>query len=113
MWLTCSIDTRWRLYSINIAPPVQVAAIESWELTTSRNINYRSFEPILRLVNGFDTPEVQHWAVWALANLTTGTLCVEDMFALICTALPLDVRLKIVKVKMWKTYTVRTRTHTC
>lgn len=48
-----------------------VAAIESWELTTSRNINYRSFEPILRLVNGFDTPEVQHWAVWALANLTT------------------------------------------
>ena len=105
MWLTCSIDTRWPLYSINIAPPVQVAAIESWELTTSRNINYRSFEPILRLVNGFDTPEVQHWAVWALANLTTGTLCVEDMFALICTALPLDVRKNVENVHSAHTHT--------
>ena len=30
----------------------------------------RSFEPILRLLNIEHTPAVQHWAVWALANLT-------------------------------------------
>lgn len=47
-----------------------VKAIESWKLTTERNINYRSFEPILRLVKVSHTPECQHWAVWALANLT-------------------------------------------
>ena len=47
-----------------------VKAIESWKLTTQRNINYRSFEPILRLVRVSHTPQCQHWAVWALANLT-------------------------------------------
>lgn len=45
-------------------------AIERWNLNTERNINYRSFEPILGLVRCYDTPECQHWAVWALANLT-------------------------------------------
>ncbi|TRY64313.1 hypothetical protein TCAL_04628 [Tigriopus californicus] len=44
--------------------------IEGWDLTTKRNINYRSFEPILRLVRVQHTPQCQHWAVWALANLT-------------------------------------------
>lgn len=34
------------------------------------NYFLRSFEPILRLLNVEHTPEVQHWAVWALANLT-------------------------------------------
>ncbi len=47
-----------------------VAAIGRWDLATKRNINYRSFEPILRLVRARGTPECQHWAVWALANLT-------------------------------------------
>ena len=47
-----------------------VKAIESWRLDTKRNINYRSFEPILRLLRVNNTPECQHWAVWALANLT-------------------------------------------
>ena len=47
-----------------------VTAIESWSLRTERNINYRSFEPILRLVRVTHTPQCQHWAVWALANLT-------------------------------------------
>ncbi len=47
-----------------------VKAIERWDLDTKRNINYRSFEPILRLVKVRGTPECQHWAVWALANLT-------------------------------------------
>ncbi len=46
-------------------------AIDSWELTTQRNINYRSFGPILRLLLVEHTPVVQHWAVWALANLCT------------------------------------------
>lgn len=47
-----------------------VAAIERWDLTSQRNINYRSFDPILYLVKVYHTPECQHWAVWALANLT-------------------------------------------
>lgn len=47
-----------------------VRAIERWTLATKRNINYRSFEPILRLLSVDHTPEAQHWAVWALANLT-------------------------------------------
>ncbi|KAF4526612.1 hypothetical protein B566_EDAN006428 [Ephemera danica] len=47
-----------------------VTAVERWDLGTERNINYRSFEPILYLVGVYHTPECQHWAVWALANLT-------------------------------------------
>lgn len=30
----------------------------------------RSFEPILYLSKVYHTPECQHWAIWALANLT-------------------------------------------
>ncbi|GFU51776.1 protein zer-1 homolog [Trichonephila clavipes] len=48
-----------------------VDAIENWSLDTKRNINYRSFKPILRLLTVEHTPEAQHWAAWALANLTT------------------------------------------
>lgn len=48
-----------------------VTAIERWELSTERNINYRSFQPILSLLKIEHTPECQHWAAWALANLTT------------------------------------------
>ncbi|XP_073975852.1 protein zer-1 homolog isoform X2 [Rhodnius prolixus] len=47
-----------------------VAAINRWSLTSERNINYRSFEPILHLAKVRHTPECQYWAVWALANLT-------------------------------------------
>ncbi|XP_043277566.1 protein zer-1 homolog [Venturia canescens] len=47
-----------------------VTAIESWDLSASRNINYRSFLPLLRLLDVYHTPQCQHWAVWALANLT-------------------------------------------
>ncbi|CAH1997122.1 unnamed protein product [Acanthoscelides obtectus] len=48
-----------------------IEAIERWDLNSPRNINYRSFEPILYLVTVSHTPACQHWAVWALANLTT------------------------------------------
>lgn len=47
-----------------------VKAINRWDLYSKRGINYRSFEPILRLVRVSHTPVCQHWAVWALANLT-------------------------------------------
>lgn len=47
-----------------------VNAIERWNLATERNINYRSFEPILQLAKVRHTPQCQHWACWALANLT-------------------------------------------
>ena len=45
-------------------------ALDRWDINTRRNINYRSFEPILRLVKVVHTPQCQHWAAWALANLT-------------------------------------------
>jgi Zyg-11 family protein len=45
--------------------------IDSWDIKTERNINYRSFEPILRLAINFSNPICQHWSCWALANLTT------------------------------------------
>lgn len=46
-------------------------AIDKWDLNSERNINYRSFEPIFRLVEQFENPICQRWACWALANLTT------------------------------------------
>lgn len=46
-------------------------AISRWKINSKRNINYRSFEPILRLLQSDKvTSEAQYWAVWALANLT-------------------------------------------
>ncbi|RVE54314.1 hypothetical protein evm_001141 [Chilo suppressalis] len=47
------------------------AAVQRWDMRAERNINYRSFEPILGLLHAHHTPQCQHWAVWALANLTT------------------------------------------
>uniref|UniRef100_A0A8D8V687 Protein zer-1 homolog n=1 Tax=Cacopsylla melanoneura TaxID=428564 RepID=A0A8D8V687_9HEMI len=47
-----------------------VEAIERWPIDSERNINYRSFEPIIQLLRVYNTPECQHWSVWALANLT-------------------------------------------
>ncbi|XP_012281887.1 protein zer-1 homolog isoform X2 [Orussus abietinus] len=49
---------------------LMVEAIERWDLSAERNINYRSFLPLLRLLDVYHTLECQHWAVWALANLT-------------------------------------------
>ncbi|CAG2104960.1 unnamed protein product [Medioppia subpectinata] len=46
------------------------AAISRWKINSKRNINYRSFEPILRLLKSSIPSEAQYWAVWALANLT-------------------------------------------
>lgn len=54
-----------------------VEAIERWDLSAERNINYRSFEPILGLIRCYHTPACQHWAVWALANLTKVSLAVD------------------------------------
>ncbi|XP_050360474.1 protein zer-1 homolog isoform X2 [Nymphalis io] len=49
------------------------SAVDRWDRRAERNINYRSFEPILSLLHAHHTPQCQHWAVWALANLTTLT----------------------------------------
>ncbi|XP_059850124.1 protein zer-1 homolog isoform X1 [Hemitrygon akajei] len=46
-------------------------AISSWDKNSRRNINYRSFEPILRLLPQQVAPVSQHWATWALFNLTS------------------------------------------
>lgn len=46
-------------------------AITSWQINSKRNINYRSFEPILRLLSPSVTNhEAQYWAIFALVNLT-------------------------------------------
>jgi len=50
-----------------------VNAINRWNLNSQRNINYRSFSPIISLLGVWHTPECQLWAAWALANLTTVT----------------------------------------
>jgi Zyg-11 family protein len=47
------------------------AAVDNWDLHSERNINYRSFEPIFRLINQYENPICQLWSCWALANLTT------------------------------------------
>jgi Zyg-11 protein homolog len=47
------------------------SAIDKWDMRAERNINYRSFEPIFRLVNEYANPICQRWSCWALANLTT------------------------------------------
>ena len=46
-------------------------AVDKWDLKSERNINYRSFEPIFRLVDEYTNPICQRWSCWALANLTT------------------------------------------
>ncbi|NP_998066.1 protein zer-1 homolog isoform X1 [Danio rerio] len=46
-------------------------AIQSWDVSSRRNINYRSFEPILRLLPQSGAPVSQHWATWALYNLVS------------------------------------------
>uniref|UniRef100_A0A1A8G5L0 Protein zer-1 homolog n=1 Tax=Nothobranchius korthausae TaxID=1143690 RepID=A0A1A8G5L0_9TELE len=46
-------------------------AIQSWDVGSRRNINYRSFEPILRLLPQGIAPVSQHWATWALFNLVS------------------------------------------
>src|SRR5579863_4495207 len=45
--------------------------IGEWNLNSPRNINYRSFKPILRLLLVSHTMVCRLWAAWALANLTT------------------------------------------
>ena len=48
-------------------------AINRWNIKSNRNINYRSFAPIISLAGVSSTPQCQMWAVWALANLTSVT----------------------------------------
>lgn len=45
-------------------------AIENWPINSTRNINYRSFEPIVKLLNDDVAPAAQYWAAFALTNLT-------------------------------------------
>ena len=48
-------------------------AINRWNIKSNRNINYRSFAPIIKLAGVSHTPQCQMWAIWALANLTSVT----------------------------------------
>ncbi|CAG2185475.1 ZYG11 [Mytilus edulis] len=51
--------TAWTIQSPTMAPK------------STRNINYRSFTPILKIVDAYHALGAQYWAVWALCNLTT------------------------------------------
>jgi Zyg-11 family protein len=62
-----------------------VRAVSRWDLNSKRNINYRSFEPIIRLLSFSSTPECQLWATWALANLTQARMETE-LFLVCCAA---------------------------
>ncbi|MFH4984947.1 hypothetical protein AB6A40_011656 [Gnathostoma spinigerum] len=66
-------EAAWKNVTVSRSTVMEkvVEAVESWDLKTKRFINYRSFKPILRLIPMFDSPASQHWAVWALANLTS------------------------------------------
>lgn len=46
------------------------SVISEWPINSRRNINYRSFDPIVKLLDTDITPEAQYWAVFALTNLT-------------------------------------------
>ncbi|CAD6185634.1 unnamed protein product [Caenorhabditis auriculariae] len=63
----------WNLVKIDREEVMKkiVKATDEWKLQTRRFINYRSFRPILRLLPLYNAYASQHWAVWALANLTT------------------------------------------
>lgn len=45
-------------------------AISRWPINSRRNINYRSFDPIVKLLDTHISAEAQYWAVYALTNLT-------------------------------------------
>lgn len=63
-WLEGSVTRQEMLQELE-------AAIDSWDINSQRNINYRSFEPILRLLDENHTYQVHLWAAWAIANLCT------------------------------------------
>ncbi|XP_048586884.1 protein zer-1 homolog isoform X2 [Nematostella vectensis] len=46
-----------------------IDCVEKWDIGATRQMSYRSFGPILRLIPKYETPAIQHWATWALANL--------------------------------------------
>lgn len=78
-----------------------IQAIDRWSLNTERNINYRSFEPILGLIKCYDTPACQIWAVWALANLTkvSPSFIISDSLYLI--VLSIFLRFILINIVDW------------
>lgn len=72
-----------------------VQAIESWDLNAERNINYRSFGPLLRLLDVYHTPPCQHWAAWALANLTK-VYCTHAILILVTNHLEYSLSYSII-----------------
>ena len=46
-----------------------VEAVESWDITSKRSINYKSFNPILHIIRVECPFPCKLWAVWALTNL--------------------------------------------
>lgn len=55
--------------SLNQALQRLERTIETWDITAHRQMSYRSFAPILKLISGCDVTAIHHWSTWALANL--------------------------------------------
>ena len=63
----------WKIVSISRDKCMRdlIDCIDTWDLKSTRNIKLQVlFKPILRLLECFHAPSAQHWAAWALANLT-------------------------------------------
>ncbi|XP_022789146.1 protein zer-1 homolog isoform X2 [Stylophora pistillata] len=61
----------WTSHTVSRTQALQRLAetVDKWDIETARQMSYRSFAPILKLISGCDTPEIHYWATWALANL--------------------------------------------
>lgn len=45
--------------------------VTAWEQPQGEMVAYRSFCPFFPLLDSYDTPSVQHWAVWAIQHVCT------------------------------------------
>lgn len=45
--------------------------VASWQAPEGEMVAYRSFHPFLSLLQCYDAPQVQLWAVWAIHHVCT------------------------------------------
>lgn len=45
--------------------------VVSWQAPEGEMVAYRSFHPFLSLLQCYDAPQVQLWAVWAIHHVCT------------------------------------------
>ncbi|KAI1711418.1 zyg eleven-related protein 1 [Ditylenchus destructor] len=72
-YLVSEGEAAWRSVHISRRSVMEtmVAVIGQWDLSTKIGFHYSSLKPIWKLLLMFGSPASVHWAVWALANLTS------------------------------------------